>query len=443
MISKAHETSSILTEIYVWIWLPGTHKPVVAGRVAKVGALYQFNYGRSYLERENAISIHSAELPLSQGVMTPVKGLNMPGCLRDGSPDAWGRRVIINKLLGQKRIDIDSNQLDEFTYFLESGSDRIGALDFQTSPDHYVPRTASSATLEELQQAADYVERGLPLTPELGRALHHGSSIGGARPKILIVDGPKKYIAKFSASGDLYSVVKAEFTAMRLAAYAGLSVAPVKLVRSTPKDVILVERFDRTRSQKNWHRHAMVSALTLLKLDEMMARYASYEDLAQIIRYEFFDPKNTLKELFKRLVYNILIGNTDDHARNHAALWDGQTLSLSPAYDLCPQPRAGGEATQGMLIKGKDRSSQIATCLGAASTYLLSQQEGLDIVAGLINSIGKNWAKVCKEAFLSEMDRRLLIGRQFLNPYAFEGLTGDAQKLSELGASVRRRLALT
>ena len=440
MISKAHETSSIPNEIFVWIWLPGAHKPVVAGRIAKDGALYQFNYGRSYLERENAISIHSAELPLSQGIMTPVTGLTMPGCLRDGSPDAWGRRVIINKLLGQKGIDIDSSQLDEFTYFLESGSDRIGALDFQASADHYVPRTASSATLEELQTAADYVERGLPLTPELGRALHHGSSIGGARPKILIVDGPKKYIAKFSASGDLYSVVKAEFTAMRLAAYAGLVVAPVKLVRSAQKDVILVERFDRTKSKGNWHRHAMVSALTLLKLDEMMARYASYENLAQIIRYEFFDPKNTLKELFKRLVYNILIGNTDDHARNHAALWDGQTLSLSPAYDLCPQTRAGGEATQGMLIKGKDRSSQIAACLGAASTYLLSLQEGLDIVAGLINSIGKNWAKVCKEASLSEMDRRLLIGRQFLNPYAFEGLTGDAQKLSELGESVRRRL---
>jgi serine/threonine-protein kinase HipA len=286
MISKAHETSPIPDEIYVWIWLPRTHIPVVAGRIAKVGALYQFNYGRTYLERENAISIHSAELPLSQGILTPATGLSIPGCLRDGSPDAWGRRVILNKLLGQKGIDSDSSQLDEFTYFLESGSDRIGALDFQASASHYVPRTASSASLEELQKAADYVERGLPLTAELGRALHHGSSIGGARPKILIVDGPKKYIAKFSASGDLYSVVKAEFIAMRLAAYAGLAVAPVKLVQSAQKDVILVERFDRTKSKENWHRHAIVSALTILKLDEMMERYASYEDFAHPYAFE-------------------------------------------------------------------------------------------------------------------------------------------------------------
>ena len=145
-------------------------------------------------------------------------------------------------------------------------------------------------------------------------------------------------------------------------------------------------------------------------------------------------------ELFRRIVFNILIGNTDDHARNHAAFWDGQMLSLTPAYDLCPQPRAGGEATQAMLVKGQDRSSQIATCLGAVSSYLLSQQEGLDIVAGLMNSIGKNWTKVCKEASLSETDRRLLVGRQFLNPYAFEGLTGEAQKLFKLGESVRRQL---
>jgi serine/threonine-protein kinase HipA len=440
MTSKAKETSLAPTETYVWIWLPGTSEPVVAGRIAKEGALYQFNYGRSYLERENAIPIHAAELPLNQGVITPQTGLTMAGCLRDGSPDAWGRRVLINKLFGQKGVDTDSSQLDELTYLLESGSDRIGALDFQVSAVHYRPRMASSATFEELQQAAEYVEKGVPLTPELGRALHHGSSIGGARPKVLIVDGPKKYIAKFSALGDLYSVVKAEFTAMRLADYAGIEVAPVKLVRSAQKDVILVERFDRAKSRENWHRHAMISALTLLKLDEMMARYASYEDLAQIIRYEFADPKNTLKELFKRLVFNILIGNTDDHARNHAALWDGQTLSLSPAYDLCPQPRAGGEATQAMLIKGNDRSSQITTCLGAVSTFLLSQQEGLDTVADLIDSIGMNWAKVCKEADLSETDRRLLAGRQFLNPYAFEGLTGGKQKLSELGESVRRQL---
>lgn len=345
MTSKtSRNTPSAPTQVFVWIWLPGAKDPVVAGRLAAEGPAFVFNYGRSYLDRKDAIPIHKSELPLEQGAVPPLNGLTMPGCLRDGSPDAWGRRVILNRLLGIKGERADTVQLDELTYMLESGSDRIGMLDFQVSPEDYVPRTAANVSLEELQSSAERVENGIPLTPELDRALHHGSSIGGARPKALIEDGAKKYIAKFSASADLYSIVKAEFVAMRLAALADLMVAPVKLVRSSHKAVLLVERFDREKMGKRyWRRHGLISALTLLKLDEMMARYASYEDLATIIRYEFADPKRALRELFGRLVFNILCGNTDDHARNHAAVWDGSRLTLSPAYDLCPQPRSGGE----------------------------------------------------------------------------------------------------
>jgi len=84
----------------------------------------------------------------------------------------------------------------------------------------------------------------------------------------------------------------------------------------------------------------------------MMARYASYEDLAELIRHRFKDARATLRELFSRLAFNILCGSTDDHARNHSAFWDGQALALTPAYDICPQPRTGNEASQAMLIAG-------------------------------------------------------------------------------------------
>ena len=144
---------------------------------------------------------------------------------------------------------------------------------------------------------------------------------------------------------------------MKLAAACGLNVAPVSMVKAGGKDVLLIERFDRTRAGEDWHRKAMVSALTILGLDEMMARYASYEDLAEIIRHRFAKPKETLRELFGRICFNVLCGNTDDHARNHAAFWDGEMLTLSPAYDICPQGRTGNEATQAMLIKGDNRMS--------------------------------------------------------------------------------------
>ncbi|MFW6298026.1 MAG: type II toxin-antitoxin system HipA family toxin [Desulfosalsimonas sp.] len=418
MISKTEK------EAFVWIWLPGETEPVVAGRLEADNGIIRFNYGKSYLDRINdkkpAIPIYEPELPLKAGVIPLPDGLTMPGCIRDAAPDAWGRRVIINKKLGLKGTGTDTAELDELTYLIESGSDRIGALDFQLSPTEYVPRTASNVSLEELIASAERVEKGLPLTPELDLALFHGSSIGGARPKALIQEHGKKFVAKFSSSTDLYSVVKAEYIAMRLAEFAGLHVAPVKLVKAANRDVLLIERFDRVAKGGKWTRKAMVSALTLLGLDDMMARYASYETLSEIIRHRFTDPRPTLKEMFSRLVFNILCGNTDDHARNHAAFWDGYTLRLTPAYDICPQGRTGNEASQAMLIYGDNNLSRLKTCLKAAHNFLLSEQEARKIFYSLIAAIEQNWATVCKEAELSEVDEQLLWRRQFLNPYSVE-----------------------
>jgi len=328
----------------------------------------------------------------------------------------------MNKVLGTSSSSIDTADLDELTYLLESGSDRIGALDFQRSATEYVPRLKASSTLEELQRAAEKVEQGIPLTPELDQALIHGSSIGGARPKALIEDESRKYIAKFSSSSDLYSVVKAEFVAMRLAALVGLNVAPVSLTRSWDKDVLLIERFDRTYTEDQWHRKHMISALTLFELNDMMARYASYEKLAEIIRHRFRDPSATLRELFSRLVFNVLCGNTDDHARNHAAFWDGRWMTLTPAYDICPQPRTGNEASQAMLINGGNRMSQVASCIEAAPAFHLSPDEALEIARRQKLKIRDNWDSVCDEARLSEIDRAMLWGRQFLNPYSLTGI---------------------
>jgi serine/threonine-protein kinase HipA len=272
--------------------------------------------------------------------------------------------------------------------------------------------------------------------------LYHGSSIGGARPKALIEDGSTKYIAKFPSSTDLYNVIKAEFVSMRLANLIGLNVAPVALTKSSQKDVLLIERFDRNLTAHGWQRRCMISALTLLGLDELMARYASYEDLAEIIRHKFIDARSTLKELFSRLIFNILSGNTDDHARNHAAFWDGQMLTLTPAYDICPQSRSENEASQGMLISGDSRMSRISACLEAAHHFLLSEKMAAAIVEHQISAISKNWNTVCEEAELSVTDHALLWGRQYLNPFAFDDLERPFANITTLANEVRRRKKL-
>ena len=413
------------SEAYVWIWLPNETAPVVAGLLTRVGRQLLFNYGKSYLKRNNAIAIYEPELPLQPGDIPLHKGLSMPSCIRDASPDAWGRRVIINRKLGLKGLDASKEELDELTYLLESGSDRIGALDFQLSATKYVPRISDQATLDELLRSAERVEKGTPLQPDLDKALQHGSSLGGARPKALITADDRKFIAKFPTITDLYNVVKAEFIAMRLAGLVGLNVASVKLTKALGKDVLLIERFDRGKALQGWLRKPIVSALTMFGLDEMMAKYASYQDLSEIIRHRFANPADNLHELFGRIVFNILCGNTDDHARNHAAFWDGKSLTLTPAYDVCPQPRTGNEASQAMLILGDNRMSQLSVCLAAAPNFLLDADRSKGIIKHQVQVIRKNWNAVCDEAQLTEADRQLFWHRQFLNPFAFFGAPAE------------------
>ena len=275
--------------------------PVVAGRLDRAGEIVTFTYGRSYLGRDEATALYLPELPLGRGPISPRVGA-VAGCISDAAPDAWGQRVILNR-------------------------------------------------------RAARVELGLALSPPLDQALLHGSSIGGARPKALLRDGERRLIAKFSSTSDTYPVVKGEFMAMELARRAGLDVAAVELTRVFDRDVLLIERFDRP----GVGRRLMVSALTILELDEMLGRYASYADLADQIRGRFTHPTATLRELFARMTFNILTGNNDDHAKNTSAFWDGTSLTLTPAYDICPQPRSGGETAQIMAI-GRDgyRMSQVA-----------------------------------------------------------------------------------
>lgn len=412
-------TSEPPREAFVWFWLPGAAEPVVAGRLEVVGDLIDFIYGRSYLAREEAISLFDRELPLDSGRIPPPPGMAIAGCIADAGPDAWGQRVVMNRVLGEAGRDTDPADLSPLTYLLESGSDRIGALDFQRSSQAYVPREDRVHGLEELLSAADQVEAGIPLPPALSDALLAGSSIGGARPKATLRQGDRSLIAKFSATDDRYPIVKGELAAMQLARMAGLEVAATELTKVLGRDVLLVERFDRPGGGQ---RRAVISALTLLGLSEMLGRYASYAELADVILERFGDAIPELRELFSRLTFNVLVGNTDDHARNHSAFWDGSALTLTPAYDICPQLRSGGEASQAMAI-GRDgtRLSRLTTCVEAAAGFRLTEAEAREIVDRQIEVIETRWQEVCDLAEMRQVDRDYFWKRQFLNAYALEG----------------------
>lgn len=405
--------------VYVWTWLADREDPVVAGALDPVGDRLHFVYGRSYLERPDAVPLYLPELPLQPGDQPPPDGMDLAGCLADGAPDAWGRRVILRRLHAGDSRDVDTAALPTVTYLLESGTDRIGANDFQSSAETYVPRE-TDATIEELLTATDRLQAGEPFSEEIDRVLNAGSSVGGARPKATVTaaDG-RALIAKFSTPTDTYPVVKGEAVAMELGRRAGLIVAATERVTVLDRDVLLVDRFDRIPGTRR--RRALVSALTLLSLGEMHARYATYPDLAQTIRTRFTDPQGTLVELYGRLVFNVLIGNRDDHARNHAAFWDGCGLTLTPAYDLDPQPRDTGEATQAMAVtRPGDRRSRLATCIDAAGEFLLSEAQARAIVDQLVQTVVDEFDDAADTVGLTDVDQKLLWRRAFLHPYAFE-----------------------
>lgn len=403
---------------YVWAWLPGAVEPIVVGAVAQVGGELRFNYAQSYLRRSDAVMLQPDGLPLQAGVQRPPTGLDAHGVIRDAAPDSWGMQVLLRRIAGIGAQD--TNELPLLTYLAESGSNRVGALDFQASPKDYLSRD-THGTLIEIVEAGDRLARGLPFSAEVDDALTYGSAIGGARPKAVLVDdgldGRRELIAKFSVSTDTFPWMQAEAVGMELARRCGINTPATSLTRAGERDVLLVDRFDRPGEGT---RRSVLSGLTLLGLHELASRYGSYADLAEKIRLQFTQPDATLRELFARIVVNVLVGNTDDHPRNVAAFWDGQHLELTPAYDVCPQPRHTGETAQAMAY-GPDGQSRarLADVVAAAGTYRVSASEADTIVERCTEVVCGEFDEVCGTLDVRELTRDLLWKRSVANESVF------------------------
>ena len=316
------------------------------------------------------------------------------------------------------RLASGEAELSIETYMLESGSNRLGAIDFQESASEYRARL-DTAGLDELYDAAEKVQAGEPLNPAIGDALMNGTAIGGAHPKVILSDESGiDYIAKLSVSTDVHPYIRAEAAGIELARRCGLDVPDARVIKSAGRDVLLIERFDRRASGQ---RHHVVSGLTMLGLDALLgARYGSYPELLDVLRELARAPQQVGRRLFERVVFNVAIGNNDDHARNHAALWDGESLELSPAFDLTPQVRSTDTSAQAMDI-GRDgsRGSQFSTCVAAAADYGLSRPEAREIVDHIVSTVQDQWVDAADAAGLSAADRTVLWKRSILNRSVF------------------------
>ena len=415
-------------ECHVFVVLPDTADFVVAGRFRVSTTPYgvplgEFVYGRSYLNRADAVELDPVELRLAERVYRTTRMGGFFGAIRDSMPDYWGR-LLIERRFGRA-------QLEEFDYLVEGPDDRAGALGFNAGLEPPSPRIRFNTVLDlaELQAAADAVlagERGQreSLAGRARELLLEGTSMGGARPKAVVEDGDALWVAKFGRDEDRWNDPLVEHAVLQLARECGLNAATSRIERIGNRDALLVRRFDREWRGAGYARGRMVSALTLLGADDSVSdrRRWSYLALADELRRASSKPREDLRELFGRMCFNAAISNLDDHPRNHAILAPGSEWRLSPAYDLTPVPAMSVTRRDLAMTCGPGgRWANRANLIGSAGRFLLDRKEAEGVFDRIAATIRSSWLAVMRNNGVSERDCDVL-----RHAILYDGLFYDA-----------------
>lgn len=416
-------TSEAPGECFVYITLPGDTEPVTAGRFAlsvdRRGVPEgRFVYGRSYLGRPNAVAIDPVELKLAPRTYATASMGGVFGALRDASPDYWGRQVI-QRHLGKA-------QLSEMDYLLYSPDDRAGALGFGLGQTPPAPRRTFNRTLdlamvqatadaivavEDPSAAADGGGGGKGVAEadqeQVERLMVIGTSIGGARPKAVVEDDDGLWIAKFNRPDDAWNNARVEHAMLTLARACGLVTAESRVVDVAGRDVLLVKRFDREKTEAGYRRARMVSALTLLRAEDTYPSRDkwSYVLLAEELRRVCAEPRQSTAELFRRMCFNALISNIDDHPRNHAVLARAADWSLSPAYDLTPAVPVSMERRDlAMECGDAGRVANAENLLSQSARFLLDGAQARAIIDAMEAQVRGSWYTTARAAGVTERD---------------------------------------
>lgn len=404
------------SECFVYIMLPGQRSAVTAGKFVltenmRGDALGQFVYRGKYLDDPQAVEIDPVELKLSTRTYKTTQLNGIFGALRDAGPDYWGRRVI-DKHAGEAR-------LGELDYLLESPDDRAGALGFGLNNIPPAPQRKFNKTidLEKLQALADaLVKDDLPSdpeTPQVQDLLLLGTSMGGARPKTVVQDDDGLWVAKFNRADDRWNNTRVEHAMLRLARECGITVAESRIEPIGGKDVLLIKRFDREKTAKGYSRARMVSGLTILRANEALELRArwSYVILVEELRRIVADARRDARELFRRVCFNALISNIDDHPRNHAVIAKEKNWKLSPAYDLTPTPMVAQERRDLAMDCGdQGRYANAKNILSQHARFLLDQGEAEKIINDMKRQIGATWYDTVRASGVSDKDAETIRG---------------------------------
>ncbi len=417
------------TECYVYITLPGETEAVTAGRYSLTTdthgtAVGRFVYGRTYLERPDSVPIDPVELKLAKRTYQTTAMKGVFGALRDAGPDYWGRRVI-ERHAGKA-------ELGELDYLLHAPDDRAGALGFGLGQTPPAPRRKFNQTLdlEKLQAIADALIQDEDLitsadAQQIEELMLIGTSMGGARPKTVVESDDGLWLAKFNRPDDKWNSVRIEHAMLVLARNCGVSAAHSKIIQVAERDTLLVKRFDREKTDRGYLRSRMVSALTLLRTEDSHRSRDkwSYVTLAEELRRICAEPRKDAAELFRRMCFNALISNTDDHPRNHAVIAKNRNWQLSPAYDLTPtNPISLAHRDLALICGDSGRYANAENLVSQSMRFHIEQEQGRSIILDMEQQIRNTWREVARGEGVSEQDCKQIAGA-----FAYPGFRLQAQ----------------
>lgn len=413
-----------MKNLYVYADFDWLAKTILVGKLGyeslRGADSYSFEFDKEWLSKYGGLFL-SADLNNYLGLQYTMPDRDIFGCFSDALPDRWGRLLLNRReqiLAAEEKRPV--KRLSSFDYL--TGIDdfsRMGSFRFKESPDgdyincEYTLRIPPLTDLSALVNASMEIEKSegknrLPEKKWIQQLVHPGSSLGGARPKAGVMDNDGKLcIAKFPSANDDYDVALWEHFSHLLAKKAGVIAAETRVVATGDKyHTFLSKRFDRTENGRRKH---FASAMTLLGLtDGSDAKTGNgYLDIVDFMLQDCCDVEENLRQLYRRVAFNIAIGNSDDHFRNHGFLLTPRGWTLAPAYDLNPTLNE----YQSLLINSTTNRADLQLLLLSSEEYMIGRDEARQIITEVLEAV-KSWKRLA--ARLSIVKREIdLFGQVF------------------------------
>ena len=416
-----------MTKIYVYADFNWLKKVELVGELSMQSIRgkesYSFEFSKDWLKNYGSIQL-SDDINNYTGIQYCQQNNEIFGCFADSLPDRWGRTLILRReqilAMEEKR---PVRRLTEFDFL--TGIDdytRIGGFRYKIDPTGEFINTSNKlqippiTEIKELVRASNEIELSeekntLPQKKWLFQLIQPGTSLGGARPKATIIDENKHlYIAKFPSRNDLYDVGLWEHLSHLLAKESGLNCSESKVIKAGNKyHTLLSKRFDRTADNKRIH---YASAMTMLGLKDgcNVNTGNGYLDIVNYIIKNCCNVDYNLKELYRRVAFNISIGNSDDHFRNHGFLLTPQGWTLSPAFDINPSL----SKEQSLLINSYTSKSDLNILLDSCEEYMLNHNTAKQIIEEVLKGISK-WKLLANKINIPQSEQNIFKDRFITN----------------------------